>query len=355
MAVLVNAETRVICQGITGSFGAVHTKGCLHYGTRLVGGVTPGKGGTKDANGLPIFDTVDQAVKATGAEATMIFVPPAFAADAILEAADAGIRVICAITEGVPVQDMVRTRAVLDEMNAEATKRRSDEGAGKGSDGATKRRFTLIGPNCPGIITPGPKTGGGESPSDTYTTIGKKGLSGGGAGGGCKIGIMPGYIHTHVSEAKTGKSVGIVSRSGTLTYEAVWQTSRLGLAQSTCIGIGGDPIRGLNHIECLELFAADPDTHGILMIGEIGGSDESDAAHWIESARKSGRLTKPVAAFIAGQTAPPGKRMGHAGAIIGGAEDTADAKIKALNAAGVSVAMSPADMGSAIAKAMGLA
>ncbi len=340
MAVLVNAETRVICQGITGSFGAVHTQGCLHYGTRLVGGVTPGKGGTKDANGLPIFDTVDQAVKATGAEATMIFVPPAFAADAILEAADAGIRVICAITEGVPVQDMVRTRAVLDEMNGNAP--------------VACRKFTLIGPNCPGIITPGPKTGSGESPTDTYTTIGKKGLNGGGAGGGCKIGIMPGYIHTHVSEAKTGKSVGIVSRSGTLTYEAVWQTSRLGLAQSTCIGIGGDPIRGLNHIECLELFAADKDTHGILMIGEIGGSDESDAARWVAAARKSGKLTKPVAAFIAGRTAPPGKRMGHAGAIIGGADDTADAKIKALQEAGVSVAMSPADMGSAMAKAMGL-
>ncbi len=306
-----------------------------------MGGVTPGKGGTKDANGLPIFDTVDQAVKATGAEATMIFVPPPFAADAILEAADAGIRVICCITEGVPVQDMVRTRAVLDEMNQNAP--------------VTERRFILIGPNCPGIITPGPKTGSGDSPTDTYTTIGKKGTNGGGAGGGCKIGIMPGYIHTHVSESKTHKSVGIVSRSGTLTYEAVWQTSRLGLAQSTCIGIGGDPIRGLNHIECLELFAADPDTHGILMIGEIGGSDEIDAAKWVAAARKSGKLTKPVAAFIAGRTAPPGKRMGHAGAIIGGADDTADAKIKALQEAGVSVAMSPADMGSAMAKAMGLA
>jgi len=368
MAVLVNAETRVICQGITGSFGAVHTRGCLHYGTRLLGGVTPGKGGTKDANGLPIFDTVDQAVKATGAEATMIFVPPPFAADAILEAADAGIRVICAITEGVPVQDMVRTRAVLDEMNGGSALGGSALGGsalggsalggsalgGSALQSGVTRRFTLIGPNCPGIITPGPRTGGGESPGDTYTTIGKKGLSGGGPGGGCKIGIMPGYIHTHVSEAKSGKSVGIVSRSGTLTYEAVWQTSRLGLAQSTCIGIGGDPIRGLNHIECLELFAADPDTHGILMIGEIGGSDESDAAHWIESARKSGRLTKPVAAFIAGQTAPPGKRMGHAGAIIGGADDTADAKIAALQKAGVSVALSPADMGNAMAKAMGL-
>jgi succinyl-CoA synthetase alpha subunit len=356
MAVLVNAETRVICQGITGSFGAVHTRGCLHYGTRLVGGVTPGKGGTKDANGLPIFDTVDQAVKATGAEATMIFVPPAFAADAILEAADAGIRVICCITEGVPVQDMVRARAVLDEMNGSGGPTLPD-GAKECSapeNGAT-RRFTLIGPNCPGIITPGPRTGGGESADDPYTSPGKRGLNGGGMGGGCKIGIMPGYIHTHVSEARTGRSVGIVSRSGTLTYEAVWQTSRLGLAQSTCIGIGGDPIRGLNHIDCLELFAADPDTHGILMIGEIGGSDESDAARWVAAARKRGKLTKPVAAFIAGRTAPPGKRMGHAGAIIGGADDTADAKIKALQEAGVSVAMSPADMGSAMAEAMGLA
>ena len=358
MAVLVNAQTRVICQGITGSFGAVHTRGCLHYGTLLLGGVTPGKGGTKDANGLPIFDTVDQAVRATGAEATMIFVPPAFAADAILEAADAGVRVICCITEGVPVQDMVRTRAVLDEMNRAACNESSPTSSCSSSLGpsipSSLRRYTLIGPNCPGIITPGPKTGSGESAADPYTSIGKRGSIGGGPGGGCKIGIMPGYIHTHVSEAKSGKSVGIVSRSGTLTYEAVWQTSRLGLAQSTCIGIGGDPIRGLNHIECLELFASDPETHGILMIGEIGGSDESDAAHWIEAARKSGRLTKPVAAFIAGRTAPPGKRMGHAGAIIGGADDTADAKIAALQKAGVSVALSPADMGSAMANAMGL-
>jgi succinyl-CoA synthetase alpha subunit len=316
MSVLVNAKTRVICQGITGSFGAQHTKGCYHYGTRVVGGVTPGKGGTKDANGLPVFDTVERAVRETGADATMIFVPPRLAADAILEAAAAGIPVICAITEGVPVQDMIKVRAVLDGM---------------------EKRPTLIGPNCPGIITPGPKTGGGTSGTDPYTNA------------GCKIGIMPGYIHTHVSQAKLGKSVGIVSRSGTLTYEAVWQTSRLGLGQSTCIGIGGDPVRGLSHIDCIELFNMDPDTHGILMIGEIGGTDEIDAAHYVRQ-----HVKKPVAAFIAGRTAPPGRRMGHAGAIIGGADDTADAKIRALQAAGVEVALSPADMGVAMVKAMKL-
>jgi succinyl-CoA synthetase alpha subunit len=320
MAILVHAQTKVICQGITGAFGAQHTKGCLHYGTKLVGGVTPGKGGTKDENGLPIWDTVEQAVKATGAEATMIFVPPPFAADAILEAAYGGIKVICAITEGVPVQDMIRTRAVLDGMTG----------------------VTLIGPNCPGVITPGPKTGGGSGAKDPFTNA------------GCKIGIMPGYIHTHVSQAKAGKAVGIVSRSGTLTYEAVWQTSSLGLGQSTCVGIGGDPVRGVNHIDCIRMFAADPETHGILMIGEIGGADEIKAGEYIAAERKAGRLTKPVAAFIAGRTAPPGRRMGHAGAIIGGADDTADAKIAALKAAGVEVAMSPAEMGRAMAKAMGL-
>ncbi|MBL9030482.1 MAG: succinate--CoA ligase subunit alpha [Phycisphaerae bacterium] len=326
MSILVNAQTRVICQGITGSFGAQHTRGCYLYGTRMVGGVTPGKGGTKDANGLPIFDTVERAVRETGAEATMIFVPPALAGDAILEAAWAGIPVICCITEGVPVQDMIRVRAVLDEMNG------------------AKRRFTLIGPNCPGIITPGPKTGTGEVDGsgrlDPYTNA------------GCKIGIMPGYIHTHVSQAPRGKAVGIVSRSGTLTYEAVWQTSRLGFGQSTCVGIGGDPVRGLSHVDTLELFAADPETHGLLMIGEIGGTDEIEAARWIAEARKGG-MKKPVAAFIAGRTAPPGRRMGHAGAIIGGADDTADAKIAALRDAGVEVALSPADMGTAMAKAMG--
>ena len=247
----------------------------------------------------------------------MIFVPPAFAADAILEAAAAGITLVCAITEGVPVQDMIKVRAELDAMNARGNK------------------VILVGPNCPGVITPGPKTGGGTSASDPYTNA------------GCKIGIMPGYIHTHVSQAKTGKSVGIVSRSGTLTYEAVWQTSALGLAQSTCVGIGGDPVRGLNHIDCLRLFDDDPDTHGILMIGEIGGNDENEAAAYIRK-----HVSKPVAAFIAGRTAPPGRRMGHAGAIIGGEGDTADAKIKALQEAGAEVAISPADMGKAMAKAM---
>jgi succinyl-CoA synthetase alpha subunit len=323
MAILVNAETRVICQGITGSFGAVHTKGCYLYGTKMVGGTTPGKGGTKDENGLPVFDTVEQAVKATGANATMIFVPPPFAGDAILEAAAAGIKVICAITEGVPVQDMIKVRAVLDEMN------------GGAETPPEKRRIVLVGPNCPGVITPGPKTGGGESGTDPYTNA------------GCKIGIMPGYIHTHISQAKRGKAVGIVSRSGTLTYEAVWQTSQLGFAQSTCVGIGGDPVRGVNHIDVIRLFEQDPETHGILMIGEIGGSDEAQAAEYIKK-----NVKKPVAAFIAGRTAPPGRRMGHAGAIIGGADDTADAKIKALSAAGVSVAMSPADMGAAMMQAM---
>ncbi len=330
MAILVNSETRVICQGITGAFGAVHTKGCFNYGTKMVGGVTPGKGGTKDPNGLPIFDTVEQAVKATGATATMIFVPPAFAGDAILEAAAAGLPLICAITEGVPVQDMIKVRAVLDDMNRQAA-----ANAARPSGAQSSKQITLVGPNCPGVITPGPKTGSGDSGTNPYTNA------------GCKIGIMPGYIHTHISQSKLGKSVGIVSRSGTLTYEAVWQTSNLGFAQSTCVGIGGDPVRGLNHIDCIKLFEEDPDTHGILMIGEIGGSDETEAAAYIKQ-----HVKKPVAAFIAGRTAPPGKRMGHAGAIIGGSDDTADAKIKALQAAGVSVALSPADMGKAMAQAM---
>lgn len=319
MAILVDADTRVICQGITGAFGAQHTRGCLHYGTKLVGGVTPGKGGTRDDNGLPIFDTVEGAVKSTGATATMIFVPPAFAADAVLEAADAGLRVICCITEGVPVQDMIRVRAVLDAM-PEAS------------------RPVLVGPNCPGVITPGPRSGSGESSADPYTRA------------GCKIGIMPGYIHTHVSQARLGRAVGIVSRSGTLTYEAVWQTSRLGLGQSTCVGIGGDPVRGLDHVDCLRLFEADPDTHGVLMIGEIGGTEEIDAARYVRD-----QVKKPVAAFIAGRTAPPGRRMGHAGAIIGGADDTAEAKIRALAEAGVTVAVSPADMGQAMLQALQLA
>jgi succinyl-CoA synthetase alpha subunit len=333
MAILINAQTRVICQGITGAFGAQHTRGCYLYGTKMVGGVTPGKGGARDANGLPIFDTVEQAVKATGADATMIFVPPGLAGDAILEAAAAGIKTICAITEGVPVQDMIRVRAVLDEMNGVG--RLSEPTAG--TECRPTQELVLVGPNCPGVITPGPKTGSGESPQDPYTNA------------GCKIGIMPGYIHTHVSQARLGKAVGIVSRSGTLTYEAVWQTSNLGLGQSTCVGIGGDPVRGLSHIDCLRLFQEDPDTHGILMIGEIGGADETEAAAYIKQ-----HITKPVAAFIAGRTAPPGRRMGHAGAIIGGAEDTAEAKIKALQAAGVEVALSPAEMGAAMGRAMKL-
>ncbi len=322
MAILIDASTRVICQGITGAFGALHTRGCLQYAPTIVGGVTPGKGGQKDENGLPIFNTVAEAVRATDANATMIFVPPPFSADAILEAAGAEIQLICCITEGVPVADMVKARAVLDEMNLRRTE---------------QDRIRLVGPNCPGVITPGPKTGAGESATDPYTKQ------------GCKIGIMPGYIHTHVSEAPTGKAVGIVSRSGTLTYEAVWQTSNLGLGQSTCVGIGGDPVRGMGFIDCLELFEQDSDTAGVLMIGEIGGTDEEDAAAWAKK-----HMSKPLAAFIAGRTAPPGKRMGHAGAIISGGQGGADDKIKALRAAGFSIAETPADMGAAMARAMGV-
>ena len=314
MAILVDGNTKVLCQGITGSAGAFHTKGCLDYGTKMVGGVTPGKGGQKDPNGLPIFDTVADAVASTGATATMIFVPPPFAADSILEAAAAGIKVICAITEGIAVQDMVRTRAVLrDYPNS-----------------------TLIGPNCPGIITPGWRVSG-EGSSAKFS-------------GGCKIGIMPGYIHTHKKDAATGKAVGIISRSGTLTYEAVWQCSARGIGQTTCVGIGGDPMKGLNFIEALELFNNDPATDGVVMIGEIGGSDETMAGEWIKA-----HMKKPVVSFIAGRTAPPGKRMGHAGAIIGGADDTAQAKMDALRRSGITVAESPADLGSSMAKALGLA
>jgi len=322
MAILIDAHTKVICQGITGAFGAFHTRGCLHYGAQVVGGVTPGKGGKQDENGLPIFNTVKDAVSTTGAEATMIFVPPAFAADAVLEALDADLRVVCCITEGVPVRDMIRVRAMLDERNA-----------GKSLDDEQ----VLVGPNCPGVITPGPKTGSGDSAADPYTNA------------GCKIGIMPGYIHTHRSEAPTGKAIGVVSRSGTLTYEAVWQTSSLGFAQSTCVGIGGDPIRGLGFIDCLERFEADAETEGVLMIGEIGGTDEEHAANWAHK-----QMKKPLAAFIAGRTAPPGKRMGHAGAIISGGEGTADSKIAALREAGFAIAETPADMGKAMALAMGV-
>ncbi len=299
MSILINKNTKVICQGITGTAGAFHTKGCLDYGTKMVGGVTPGKGGQKDANGLPIFDTVHQAVAATGANASMIFVPPPFAADAIMEAAHAGIEVICAITEGIPVLDMIKVKAYLKD----------------------HPKTTLIGPNCPGVITPGE----------------------------CKIGIMPGYIHTPAKESKSGKKIGIVSRSGTLTYEAVWQTSSRGIGQTTCVGIGGDPVRGHNFIDILKLFAADPETDGVVMIGEIGGSDEEAAAAWAKV-----NMKKPMAAFIAGQTAPPGRRMGHAGAIISGGEGSAETKVAALKAAGIAVSMSPADIGSTMAKALGL-
>jgi succinyl-CoA synthetase alpha subunit len=299
MSILVNKRTKVICQGITGSAGAFHTKGCLEYGTKMVGGVTPGKGGQKDANGLPIFDTVQQAVNETGAVASMIFVPAPFCGDAIMEAADAGIKVIVAITEGVPVLDMVKVKAFLRD----------------------KPKSVLIGPNCPGIITPGE----------------------------CKIGIMPGYIHTAARESKSGKKVGIISRSGTLTYEAVWQCSTRGIGQTTCVGIGGDPIRGVNFIDMLDLFNRDGETDAIIMIGEIGGSDEEAAAAFIKQYVK-----KPVVGFIAGLTAPPGRRMGHAGAIISGGEGTAESKIAALKDAKVSVTESPATIGEATARLLGV-
>lgn len=288
MSILINKETRVICQGITGGAGGFHTKGCLEYGTQMVGGVTPGKGG-QTVEGLPVFDTVEQAVAETGANATMIFVPAPFTADAVLEAVDAGIQVIAAITEGVPVMDMVHVFEVVKEAGV-----------------------TLIGPNCPGLITPGE----------------------------CKMGIMPGYIH------QQGK-IGVMSRSGTLTYEAVWQTSNLGLGQSTCVGLGGDPIVGTSFIDLLKLYQEDDQTEGILMIGEIGGSAEEEAAAYVKE-----HVSKPVAAFIAGRTAPPGKRMGHAGAIISGGKGTAEEKIAALEGAGIEVAQSPADMGEAVQRAM---
>ncbi|WP_165063737.1 succinate--CoA ligase subunit alpha [Paludisphaera rhizosphaerae] len=292
MSILVGKNTRLICQGITGKSGAFHSEKCKEYGTNLVGGVTPGRGG-ETALGVPVFDTCKEAVAATGANATMIFVPPPGAADAIVEAADAGIPVIIAITEGIPVLDMAKAVEYLKLYHPEAR---------------------LIGPNCPGVITPGE----------------------------CKIGIMPGYIH------KPGR-IGVVSRSGTLTYEAVWQLTQLGIGQSTCVGIGGDPVNGTSFVDVLKMFEADPDTDAVLMMGEIGGNAEEEAAAY----KASGKFTKPLAAFIAGQTAPPGKRMGHAGAIISGGSGKASDKIAALEGAGIRVAKSPADMGLVLKQTIG--
>ncbi|MAV37460.1 MAG: succinate--CoA ligase subunit alpha [Planctomycetaceae bacterium] len=296
MSILVDKDTRVICQGITGRAGLFHSQKCREYARDecgreqpvFLGGVTPGKGGT-DVDGFPVLNTVAEAVETIGANTSMVFVPPRFCADAIIEAADAGIKLIVAITEGVPVLDMVRAKAHVDRTGSR-----------------------LVGPNCPGVITPGV----------------------------AKIGIMPGYIHTN-------GTVGLISRSGTLTYEAAWQMGRVGLGQSTCVGIGGDPIIGTNFIDLIELFQNDPDTEAILMIGEIGGNAEEQAAEYIEQ-----NVTKPVAAFIAGRTAPPGKRMGHAGAIISGGKGTAAEKVAALESAGIEVAQSPADMGEAMQRAI---
>ncbi|MST94316.1 MAG: succinate--CoA ligase subunit alpha [Pedosphaera sp.] len=296
MAILVTPTTKVLVQGITGSFGAKHTQLSLAYGSLIVAGVTPGKGGQLFENTVPIFDTVGEAARQTGATASAIFVPPPFAADAILEAIDAGLDLVVCITEGIPVNDMVKVKRAMQ---------------------GSKTR--LIGPNCPGIVTPG--TG-----PDSH--------------GGCRIGIAPGYIH------KKG-NIGVVSRSGTLTYEAVWQLTSRGVGQSTCVGIGGDPVNGTSHLDVIKLFNDDPETHGIIMIGEIGGSAEEEAAAWIKANCK-----KPVAGFIAGATAPPGRRMGHAGAIVSGGKGTAAAKIAAFQDAGIGIAQTPSEMADTLLKMM---
>ena len=299
MAILVKPDTKLLIQGITGEFGARHAKLSIDYGTQVVAGVTPGKGGQFFEHGgkkVPIFDTVAEAVKQSGATASAVFVPPPFAADAILEGVDAGLDLVVAITEGIPVRDMVRAKQAM-----------------------VGSKTRLIGPNCPGIVTPG-------EGKDSH--------------GGCRIGIAPGYIH------KKGH-IGVVSRSGTLTYEAVWQLTSRGVGQSTCVGIGGDPVNGTSHLDVIKLFMADPETTGIIMIGEIGGSAEEEAAEWIKQ-----HGTKPVAGFIAGATAPPGRRMGHAGAIVSGGKGTAEAKIEAFKAAGIGVAVTPSDMADTLLKMM---
>ncbi len=289
MSILVNSETRLITQGITGEYGRMHTLACRDYGTNIVGGVTPGRGG-EDVEGIPVYDTVSNAVKETGANATMIFVPAPFAADAVEEAAEAGIELIVCITEGIPALDEARMKRVVTAAGAR-----------------------MIGPNCPGVISPGDK---------------------------CKVGIMPGFIHAP-------GNIGVVSRSGTLTYEAVWQLTELGLGQSTCVGIGGDPVIGTTHIDAISMFQQDHQTEAILLIGEIGGTAEEDASAFVKE-----HVTKPVVGFVAGRTAPPGKRMGHAGAIIAGGKGTAPEKMKAMRAAGIAVAESPAELGSTMAEAL---
>src|SRR5271165_3780958 len=296
MSILITPQTKILVQGITGSFGARHTQLSLAYGTQVVAGVTPGKGGQLFENAVPIFDTVADAARQTGATVSAIFVPPPFAGDAILEAVDAGLDLVVCITEGIPVNDMVKVKRAMEG-----------------------KKTRLVGPNCPGVVTPG--TG-----KDSH--------------GGCRIGIAPGYIH------KKG-NIGVVSRSGTLTYEAVWQLTSRGVGQSTCVGIGGDPVNGTSHLDVIKLLNADPETHGIIMIGEIGGSAEEEAAEWIKKNCK-----KPVAGFIAGTTAPPGRRMGHAGAIISGGKGTAEAKIAAFKAAGIGVAATPSEMADTLLKMM---